>query len=112
MSAAAVLDEAIRLVTRGWCQGAIALKAPMQKVAAWSDDACMWCLSGALSRARHNVGDGEGYVEAVNLVGDIIAGQEGKPIPIEQWNDRRERTQADVVRVLAKALLVMARAKA
>jgi hypothetical protein len=106
MSAATILDEAIQLVTRDWCQYAQAKNPSGKTVAAWSPDACSWCLTGALHRARDN-SDGVGFVEAYNLVADIIARQEGEDIPIALWNDKRERTKAEVLAVLVTARLAV-----
>jgi hypothetical protein len=103
MNTVAVIDQAIKLVTLGWCQRAIARSASGQTVSAWSAAACEWCLAGALSAARHSGGGGPGYIEALNLVGDIIAGMGGAK-PIEEWNDTPGRTQAEVIAVLVLAM--------
>ena len=108
-----IIDRAIEYVAAGWCQAAaardrhgLALTSPRDAAA------CTWCLTGALSRATHEVChaqdpiDWDGMDEAYDAVLSAVRrntfpAASGRPDLIaEDWNDEPGRMQADVIEML------------
>jgi hypothetical protein len=102
MTTVQVLREAARLVAKGWCRGASARNANERNVQPDNPTAVSFCASGALSKASYLY---EGYqwplfysasVAVENVLG--LSATES----LYEWNDRRGRTQAEVVAALRK----------
>jgi hypothetical protein len=95
-----VLRRARDMVAAGWCQGSAARNSAGTPVSAASDDACQFCLYGAVARAAWYLRDfdAEGTaICAIRLAGEIDGG-------LIRWNDQPSRTQADVVNLLDLAI--------
>ena len=99
-----ILVEARRLVAEvGWCQHYGAVDANGRQVQADSDDACGYCLTGAIFKAAG--GFQPGYLEA------LAAMDTGFPpdydyavVFLNDWNDLPCRTQKHVVAKFDEAI--------
>ena len=89
----AIYDEIIRIIESGWCQSASARDAAGVPTTPEADEACSWCLTGAIALATR------GGIEATDAVLDGIEATLDT-ISIERWNDEPGRTAEDVVTVL------------
>jgi hypothetical protein len=115
LTAAAMVTEAGGLVAWGWCQGAHARDRRGIEVPAWSSEARAWSLLGALlaSWHRHEAGALDGNVvahlaEAEALGGATeVLGEAVGTASLEQWNDHPQRTSADVLKALDRALRLL-----
>lgn len=104
--AIAVLREARKLLECGWCQGALARNAENEKGLLCDSSACSWCVAGALKAAAMALtGLGDRWVRlgakdrARRLLRSVIGLKS-----ITQWNDDRERTQAEVLEAVDRAV--------
>lgn len=89
-TAAAILEEAERLVRAGWTTGCLARDADGAPVAVQSDAACMFCMEGALWRASllHL-----GHDECRGPLRSAVVAVDGVVDPsIPSFNDRRCRS--------------------
>jgi hypothetical protein len=85
-------------VTDGWCQGAFAQDNDGRAVGPGSYDARRWSMLGALLASW----DGGPCDELGHAVRSLHASTEQSPL--EVWNDRRGRTQMDVVAAFDRAI--------
>jgi hypothetical protein len=105
-----LLDYAIDLVKRGWCQGALALDEANQPTQSTDPKAVAFCLMGSLERAVHDVQPDPrpghvlfavdvGYMRDLVFVRiwDVVGG-----CP-EDWNDAPKRKKAQVIAALEAA---------
>lgn len=91
------LQNGRNLVQRGWCQGAPSLDERGRVVWPMDKTACRWCLGGSIVAQDL----------PLPIVGQVMAAlwqaiPEGRGKPelatnLVFWNDRRGRTQAEVV---------------
>jgi hypothetical protein len=114
MTAAAMVNEARRLVTNGWCQGAHARDGAGLEVPSWSEEARSWSLLGALLTSWHaqdsrndadvvaHLADAHALGEATQVLGEVVG-----TASLEGWNDAAKRTQADVVAAMDGALVAL-----
>jgi hypothetical protein len=99
---ARTLLTAVRaLIAAGWCQHASARDAAGRRVPYHAADARAWSLHGAMFRADLDVfhGQAHGWEEARRAL--AAAGCEPGTV---LWNDAPDRTQADVLALLDRAL--------
>lgn len=82
-----------------WCQGQSAKDAKGKRVRWESDAACSWCVLGAVSRALGHKWTPMDYSAAVTALG-----AQTRPFSPQGWNDRSERTHADVLALFDKAI--------
>jgi hypothetical protein len=85
-------------VADGWCQGAFAQDDDGRAVGPASYDARRWSMLGALLASW----DGGTCDELGHAVTSLHASTEQSPL--EVWNDRRGRTQMDVVAAFDRAI--------
>jgi hypothetical protein len=110
-TAAAMLTEARGLLDRGWSKGAQARDARGHVVNAWSDDAAAWSLIGALLASWHrhdNRLDADFVAHSVEAralaeATDVLSRATGT-LAIDPWNDAPERSRADVIAAVDRAL--------
>ena len=115
-----VLEEAVRHVERGWCQGHAAIDRNGEPVDPQDPEACAWDMIGAIdaSACTHRryhpaVGDHFLHRETVAVVWRHLRGKRGsiaRNIPLlasrspertmVEWNDHAGRTQKDAVALL------------
>jgi hypothetical protein len=79
-----------------WTQGAYARDASGRYVSLVSQEASCWCIGGALLKCSRMGGN---YDEVLFKLGGIFAGDS-----ISAWNDAPERTHADVLALLDRAI--------
>lgn len=95
------LIRARKLIERGWCKGAWAIRGH-EKLNFWDVPAdaedCRFCLRGAVGFAFL---DSPQLTHAVNLLWDAMPYEWGGPV---EFNDRADTTRDDVLRVLDKAI--------
>lgn len=111
LTAAAMVNEASRLVESGWCQGAHARDDAGIEVPSWSDEARSWSLLGALLASWHrqdsqadanvvaHLADAHALGEATEALGEVVG-----TASLDRWNDAATRTQTDVVAAMERAL--------
>ena len=115
LTAAAMVTEARGLVARGWCQGTHARDRRGINVAAWSSEARSWSLLGALLATWHrheadaldadivaHLAEAEALGGATQVLGEAVG-----TASLEQWNDHPQRTAADVLKALDRALRLL-----
>jgi hypothetical protein len=94
-----VLVRAKDLVSKGWTQRARARDVGGKICNFASDEACSFCLVGALSRAEVDLNlDAWEKVRVRGVIGDSLRPM--RALPLAFWNDRAERTQEEAVRLL------------
>jgi hypothetical protein len=94
-----LLIEARALVEKGWCQGASARNDRGMLTEFFGNKAVTFCMSGALCRLMNPV------LEPWRKANDILASVVGCGIGV--WNDRPERTQAEVLEAFDNALAIV-----
>lgn len=108
MNMKAFLNRVADILEVGWCRGTGAMDAAGMKVHVADDSACRWCLTGAVDKAGCELIHASGTDQclrnkAVKVIADVIYERDGPrywPNPLTdcwRWNDRPERTQAEVV---------------
>ena len=100
MDGSQLLRQAEALVEFGWCQGATARTVHGAPIDVCDHDAAEWSLLGALQAASFSgrpaeLQDIRGALEAI---ADLIADPS-----LSHWNDAPERTQQEVLTLLAEA---------
>lgn len=98
-SAEQLLAGAADLISRGWCQNALAEDRDGRQVEPWSESACSWSPLGALTRVWHERRGVEVEVFEVAYAALALA-TGGRP---EEWNAARWRTKRHVLRAFARA---------
>jgi hypothetical protein len=93
-----MMAEARERVATGWCQGAVAQDKEGRAVGPGSSDARRWSMLGALLASW----DGGPVEELGQAVTSLHRSTEQSPL--EVWNDRPGRTQADVVAAFERAI--------
>ena len=81
-----------------WCKEAVAMTTVGQRTWSGDEDACRWCLYGAVFKVypeRNFVGILEKLTQEIGC--DIKLGSLGR------WNDAPERTHAEVLELVRKA---------
>lgn len=84
-----------------WCKEAMARDANGEETVEWGEDACQWCLSGAVGKCYSRIPNADVQDVFRRLKSAIIA--EGTNVPIEIWNDADSTSFADIRRVIEKA---------
>lgn len=93
---ASLLTQARALLEKGWCQGEYAKDADGYPVHADNLEASSWCINGALIGIR--VSSPHVIFELEYLLSDKVG------IGIICWNDKRYRTQVEVLALMDKAI--------
>jgi hypothetical protein len=105
-----MLTEARGLLVVGWSRDAQARDRAGNAVSAWSDEARSWSLLGALLAswyvlhgavldvAAHSL-DARTLGDATEALGDAIGTAD-----LENWNDEPERTAAEVIEAVDRAI--------
>lgn len=107
--ASKIFARAAERVRKGWAQGAMALDARGEEVEVNSRRAVCWCLLGAVERVSP-----PGMLwtfEAGSLLDQLGAAlrevdPKGREYALAEWNDDPNRTQAQVLKLLARAELL------
>jgi hypothetical protein len=87
-----LLERGAELITRGWCQGALARDSEGREVEPWSGDAASWSALGALLDAWYeNEHAGKDAFETAYLALAFATGGH-----VEEWNGEPWRTQRHV----------------
>ena len=97
-----ILRAAANLLDRpgAWTQGTDARDATETSCEPRADDAVSWCAAGAIMRVAE---DGDGvYVDARARLRETLVRAEHECL-IGLWNDKRGRTQSQVVAMLRRA---------
>ena len=92
----AVIEKALELVRKGWCQRASARDASGNSVSPMDTEACCWCLDGALLVACDGMAE---YLTASRTVSEALGGK-----GYIGWNDTPGRTQDEVVSLLERLI--------
>ena len=92
---------------KNWTKLAFARNADYQSVLPYASSACSWCLVGGIERICHEDPRPALYVAVIEALEDIIITDPGAgdPESLQDWNDRDERTHAEVIEALETALL-------
>lgn len=93
------LMEAIRLVRKGWTRYSSARDKKGRYVNNHSDKAASFCMSGAVDACALN-GEKDVILQAI---GEILMGASYPRADIAGWNDRKGRTQNEVIKVMLEA---------
>lgn len=99
-----------------WAQGHSAYTAMGDKVAPWDEAARCWCITGAINYLLHeqpNAGArGSALYWALDHAADANAPDCTEhcrlPQGLDVWNDHPERTHADVIALLDRAIAKVA----
>jgi len=96
-----VLEIAIELLeTKGWHKGSYAIDQFNNRVPSDSEEACSFCLIGAISKAVLEV-EKDDFDKACVLFNDIKRRlKRFVDSSLAMWNDASGRTKEDVVRLL------------
>lgn len=98
----AILENGRDLVARGWTQGAHARDRHGEPVDPWSSEAVAWSLVGAIvcgdDAQRGHVPISELAETASELANELETSS------LNEWNDKPERVQADVIGAFDAAL--------
>jgi hypothetical protein len=101
-----LLQQARKLVARGWCQGSDARDSNGAGVEPWDPQAASWSLLGALVAAVELEAAASGEIPlselaaALNPLADLVDTDS-----LAAWNDKPDRSQAEVVAVLDRAVM-------
>lgn len=101
-----ILIAARALIEKGWCQGALARTADGVKLLGGSiredncqlDEACSWCMVGAIAAASPD----HDTEPANELLAEVVGMNN---FGLGTWNDRSWRTQAQVLEAFDKAIV-------
>lgn len=91
------LESALFYVSQGWTQDVQAKDIVGHRVSCYNTNATCWCVEGALRKAAFEK-DIPWFYPATK-VRNVI-----KQDRLFEWNDDPERTQADVIRALERAI--------
>ena len=114
MNLVPVLKQAHDLLLQGWTQGVAARDERGERVNALDDDACQWCVTGALERAiwdLYKLSDKEAttlYLMAEDFISRVLEGDgvEGECLyDLPHWNDCEDQTVEDITEVLGQATI-------
>ena len=86
-----------RLIETGWCKHDYARDQNGQPCNPHAEQAVQWSLMGAICRARATGWDLQGLVAKLQSQPEFV----GKP-SLDQWNNRGQRKQQQVIDVLKK----------
>jgi hypothetical protein len=100
-----VLKEARQLLQKGWCQNDHATDQKGHCVDIGDENAACWCLSGAV---RHSL-FGQYHLkireEVFTVLAQVIEMPYASPeSAILNWNDKKGRTQEEVLMIVDKAI--------
>ena len=111
--ALAVLKRAAEILNNGdWTQGSNARRKDGTECSVIADDACAWCLVGALHRAIFEVCTERRNTTDRQLLERRVYAAVHAVLPpwwssVEGYNDLRGRTKSEVLRVVATAKAVV-----
>lgn len=88
----AVLERAIELLNKGWCQRAFAKDIHNRFLLANDPSACEWCLEGSVMKAAVELD--LPYAFAIN---PLVARLPGGIPQVFVWNDAPGRTKEEVI---------------
>ena len=109
----AALKRAAEILNGGeWTQGTNARRSDGASCSEFSDEACAWCLVGALYRAAYEVSDRPLDAGKPDPLKRAVYAAVKKVLPpwwkdVEGYNDLKSRTKADVLQMLATAQAVV-----
>jgi hypothetical protein len=94
-----LLEESGLFVTRGWCQGSLAIDDDGRRVEPWSPSARRWSPLGALLRAWYESpsADAEAFRIAYTALASATGGR------LEEWNAARWRAKRHVLNAFGRA---------
>lgn len=110
VSALDYLDRVRWVVDRGWIQGRFAISRRDQPVAAWSEAAVAWCLSGAMHRVAHqspDVSPADRGIAAWALLRSMSTPEKRYCTSITTWNDAPNRTKSEVLAAIDSAVKLL-----
>jgi len=107
-----IVVDAITYIERGWCQDALAKNKHGNSVYVMAEEACEWCMMGAIIRSTMDKLKPESWAEYENVADNVVqvVSQHIEldcGLSIDQYNDSAYRTQAEVVeklRIVAEEL--------
>ena len=97
MKASEVLKKALAKIEQGWVQGVFARDKDGKPTDYASDEACVWCASGAIKAVNGGV-----FLDAAAVFLERVIPRGYVDVP--DWNDAPERTQAEVIEAFKKAI--------
>jgi hypothetical protein len=100
------LREARALIQKGWTQHTCARNERGERVSPDSDEATCWCMAGAVLRTSDNCADEQLLMRALATV---TGSREGY---VADFNDKKGRTQAEVLAAFDKAIALAERVQA
>jgi hypothetical protein len=94
-----LLDESAALVTRGWCQGALAIDDDGRRVEPWAAGARRWSPLGALLQTWYQSpsADADAFRIAYTALANATGGR------LEEWNAARWRARRHVLNAFGRA---------
>lgn len=94
-----ILSDAADLIEPegAWTQGVSARQVNGLPAGIFSDEACSWCLVGALDKAARN----PRYANAAWVEVNRRTSRDFRKLPV-RWNDQPDRKQSEVVGLLRK----------
>lgn len=105
-----VLEAARNVKARleqGWCQSAFARTAAGESCGERSQDACSWCISGAMSLELNIAAPTEYnlYLTLRGALNEAIAGETGRhDVSVTRYNDWPGRTKEEVLSLVDRAI--------
>ena len=94
-----IFDHSVRVLERGWTQGANARNNRGLPVSDMADSAVSWCIVGAFQRTKHELPSLCEGLDMFKLTA-LIKEYNNITVHISDWNDDPEQTQADVIKAV------------
>lgn len=101
--AVAILEEARERIEKGWTQGAFARNSVGDAVNEDSEQACAWCVTGALMAAPRIAVDDAARFYLHKAIASI---DDASQHSLASWNDAPDRTQEEVLAAFDAAIKI------
>lgn len=85
-----------------WTQGAEARDAWGDECDIYGDDACAWCLLAAVERV-YGLQESPRAASLGFVLNRVLHDEFGWTALVDEWNDHKDRTHADILRVVRVA---------
>jgi len=103
-----ILAGAGALLRQGWCQGADARDEDGDAVPGWDPEATSWSVLGALLGSQGPGARAAQQIPVQALASAAAAvGRAAEAYSLKTWNDAENRTHADVLAAIDRAILLV-----